>query len=145
LKIQRRKNEEKGDTRKTVISRGSRETMASEPLVSKTFDSVFSTSEVEVLLQEVDNLSRHLFLFPSKTLLGKYREAVQLVLYKAEERMKLRKDYKWRRTNRSVYVTIEKTEKLLEEIEVVLTRAGERNRLSRLLDEVKGCLISLMI
>ncbi|HOO63143.1 MAG TPA: DUF327 domain-containing protein [Synergistaceae bacterium] len=119
--------------------------MASEPLVSKTFDSVFSTSEVEVLLQEVDNLSRHLFLFPSKTLLGKYREAVQLVLYKAEERMKLRKDYKWRRTNRSVYVTIEKTEKLLEEIEVVLTRAGERNRLSRLLDEVKGCLISLMI
>lgn len=119
--------------------------MPSEPLVPQTFEAVFSTSEIEILLQEVESLSRQLFCFPSKTLLAKYRESVQMVLYKAEEKLKLRKDYKWRRTNRSVYITIEKTEKFLDEIEAVLTRAGERNRLSKLLDEVKGCLISLMI
>jgi hypothetical protein len=44
-----------------------------------------------------------------------------------------------------VYITIEKTEALLDEIEGVLTKAGERSLLSKLLDEVKGCLISLMI
>ena len=145
MKIQRRKSEEKGDSRKTITPRGSRESMPSEPLVPQTFEAVFSTSEIEILLQEVESLSRQLFCFPSKTLLAKYRESVQMVLYKAEEKLKLRKDYKWRRTNRSVYITIEKTEKFLDEIEAVLTRAGERNRLSKLLDEVKGCLISLMI
>jgi hypothetical protein len=145
LRIQRRKGEEKGDPQRTVFPKGSRENIASEPASSKTFDSVFSSSEIEVLLQEVDTLSRQLFLFPSKTLLAKYREAVCLLLFKAEERFKLRKDYKWRRTNRSVYITIEKTEALLDEIEAVLVKAGERSRLSKLLDEVKGCLISLMI
>lgn len=145
MKIQRGKGDEKGDARKTVLSRGSRENIAAESLAPRSFDSVFSNSEVEVLLQEVDHLSRQLFLFPSKTLLGKYRETVRLLLFKAEERLKLRKDYKWRRTNRSVYITIEKTEALLDEIEEVLTKAGERSLLSKLLDEVKGCLISLMI
>ncbi len=145
LKIQRGKGDEKGDAHKAVLPRGGRENIAAESLTPRSFDAVFSNSEIEVLLQEVDHLSRQLFLFPSKTLLAKYRDAVRLLLFKAEERLKLRKDYKWRRTNRSVYITIEKTEALLDEIEVVLTKAGERSLLSKLLDEVKGCLISLMI
>jgi hypothetical protein len=56
-------------------------------------------------------------------------------------------EYKWRRTERSMFMAIERTEEALgeiEELESALDRERERGIVMSLIDEIKGCLISLL-
>jgi uncharacterized protein YaaR (DUF327 family) len=56
----------------------------------------------------------------------------------------LRRDLKWRRTDRGTYVMVEKAESALSELEEVFRQEGGRTRALQLMEEIKGCLISLL-
>ena len=46
--------------------------------------------------------------------------------------------------DRNFFVVVEKTDSLLSELETVLAREGERARMHQILEEIKGCLFSLL-
>ncbi|MBP8785104.1 MAG: DUF327 family protein, partial [Synergistaceae bacterium] len=82
--------------------------------------------------------------FPTMTLLVQYRSLVRQLLDRARQNMQNRREFKWRRTERAMFIFIEKTEGALSELEEGLIREGERTRLLMLMEEIKGCLISLL-
>jgi Uncharacterized protein conserved in bacteria len=108
-----------------------------------TFAEVEQEMEVRALLAELDDIGGQLSRHPSTALVGRYKELVRIVLEKARNGMKIRREFKWRRTERSMFVTIERTEDALVELDEALSREGDRTRLLSLVDEIKGCLISL--
>ena len=67
-----------------------------------------------------------------------------MALDKVRKSMKIRREFKWRRTERSMFVTLERTEEALEEMDEALLKVGDRTRLLSLMEEIKGCLISLL-
>ncbi len=112
---------------------------------SRPFDQAVQEIEIRALLEEMESIGKQLFRFPSAELLARYRSTVGALLRYVEQGLRLRKDFRWRRTDRSSFVLIERAERALVEIESVLVREGERTRLLDLLNEVKGCLISLLL
>ena len=51
---------------------------------------------------------------------------------------------KWRRGDKNFFVIVEKTDSMLDELESVFAREGERTRMLQLMEEIKGCLFSLL-
>jgi len=125
--------------------RGPQGTVAGPDRGTRAFDQAVQEIEIRALLEEMEALGKQLFRFPSADLLARYRSAVGALLRYVEQGLRVRKDLRWRRHDRSAYVLIERAERALGEIESVLVREGERTRLLDLLDEVKGCLISLLL
>lgn len=101
--------------------------------------------EVQLLLSEMDEIAEQLFRFPSRKLLQHYRLLTGKIMYLAEQKYHINRKFNWKRGGNTVMVTIEKTESLLDELEVILTREGERTRLYEVLEEIKGCVISLFL
>lgn len=110
----------------------------------ETFAEVVEDLEVRQLLDELDAIGAQLSRFPAGALLAKYRELVMMALDRARNNMQIRREYKWKRTERAMYVIIERAEGALNEMDEALLREGERTRLLSLMDEIKGCLISLL-
>lgn len=108
------------------------------------FMEVVDDIESQQLLAELDEVGTQLTRHPTTVLMGRYRELVRLVLEKVKGGMRIRRDFKWRRTERSMFVTIERAEGLIEDLEEALFREGDRVRSLSLIDEIKGCLISLL-
>ena len=52
---------------------------------------------------------------------------------------------KWRRTDRNLYVTVEKVDSALIELEEIFLREGERTKMLKLMEEIKGCLLSILL
>jgi uncharacterized protein YaaR (DUF327 family) len=80
-------------------------------------------------------------------LLARYKELVRSALSRARDRMKIKREFKWRRTERSMFMVIERAEDALDELselESALGRESERTRMLELVEEIKGCLISLL-
>ena len=100
--------------------------------------------ETRRLLDELNVLGSQLSRFPTMTLLVQYRSLVRQLLDRARQNMQNRREFKWRRTERAMFIFIEKTEGALSELEEGLIREGERTRLLMLMEEIKGCLISLL-
>ncbi len=125
--------------------RETRNSVAGTDRGARPFDQAVQDIEIRALLEEMDALGKQLFRFPSAELLLRYRATVGALLRYVEQGLRLRKDFRWRRTDRSSFVLIERAERALGEIESVLVREGERTRLLDLLNEVKGCLISLLL
>ena len=111
---------------------------------SSSFDRTVHTVEIEALLKELDEVGSKLSRVPSMIVLSRYRELVKQLLDQALKGFLLRRDLRWRRTERRAFVVVEQTEEWLQELEDVLLRENERTKALRLMEDIKGCLISLL-
>jgi uncharacterized protein YaaR (DUF327 family) len=100
--------------------------------------------EVRELLERLGSVTAQLSVFPAERLLLEYRVILKELLARAMKGFSLRRDLKWRRTDRGTYVMIEKAESALSELEDVFRQEGGRTRALQLMEEIKGCLISLL-
>ncbi|MDR1649962.1 MAG: DUF327 family protein [Synergistaceae bacterium] len=105
------------------------------------------TEEIEIreLLARLDAVAGKLSVFPAERLLIEYKAVIGELLARAMKDFSLRRDLKWRRTDRSTYVTVGKTETALAELESIFRQEGGRARALQLMEEIKGCLISLLL
>jgi uncharacterized protein YaaR (DUF327 family) len=100
--------------------------------------------EVRELLERLDSVTAKLSHFPAERLLLEYKVILRELLARAMKGFSLRRDLRWRRTDRSTYVTVEKAESALSELEDVFRQESGRTRALQLMEEIKGCLISLL-
>jgi uncharacterized protein YaaR (DUF327 family) len=101
--------------------------------------------EIRELLERLDAVAGKLSVFPAERLLVEYKAVIGELLARAMKDFNLQRDLKWRRTDRSLYVTVEKTETALAELEAIFRQEGGRTRMLQLMEEIKGCLISLLL
>ncbi len=95
-------------------------------------------------MKELDDIGSKLSRVPSRVVLARYRELVKQLLDQALKGFLLRRDLRWRRTERRAFVVVEQTEEWLQELEDVLLRENQRTKALRLMEDIKGCLISLL-
>ena len=100
--------------------------------------------EIRTLLDRLDAVAAKLSIFPAESLIAEYRFILKELLARAMRGFNLRRDLKWRHTDRNTYVTIEKAEVALSELEQIFSQEGGRARALQLMEEIKGCLISLL-
>ncbi len=124
---------------------GKRDGLASvERPSAPAFSASLEDAELRELLDRLDLIGRKLSVFPAETLLLQYRQLVAEALRRAVSGLRVRRDMKWRMGDRNFFVVVEKTDSLLSELETVLAREGERARMHQILEEIKGCLFSLL-
>ena len=109
------------------------------------FSQSLEDAETRELIEKLELLGRKMTQFPAESTLLQYRNLVKELLRRALGGLRIRRDMKWRRNDRNLYVTVEKVESILGELEGVFRREGERTRMLQLMEEVKGCLISLLL
>lgn len=109
------------------------------------FGLAMEESEIRVLLDRLDAVSARLSVFPAERLIAEYRSILTDLLRRAMKGFSLRRDLRWRKTDRKMFVTIERAEAAMEELEDAFRREGVRSRAIALLEEIKGCLISLLL
>jgi len=102
-------------------------------------------AEIGELLKRLDSISYKLSMFPTERMMHEYKCIVGELMRRSMSSYHLRKDLRWRRSDKNLYVTIEKIESDLNELEEVFKREGLRTRGFYLIEEIKGCLISLLI
>jgi uncharacterized protein YaaR (DUF327 family) len=100
--------------------------------------------EAHQIIAELGDIGAQLSRFPAPALLMKYKNLVRLALERVKSGMRIKREFKWRRTERSMFLTIERTEDAITELEDALTKEGDRAKLLSLVEEIKGCLISLL-
>lgn len=100
--------------------------------------------EIRELLDRLDAAASKLTLFPGERLLAEYKFILKELLARAVKGFSLKRDLKWRRTNRSTYITIERAEAALVELEEAFQQESGRTKALQLMEEIKGCLISLL-
>ena len=115
-----------------------------QPSFGASVEDALAELEVRELLNRLDAVASKLSLFPAERLLDEYRLVVKELLARVMKGFSLKRDLKWRRTSRSTYVTIEKAESALTELEAVFRQESGRTRALQLMEEIKGCLISLL-
>lgn len=109
------------------------------------FSVSMSDAETVELLRQLDELTRKLSLFPTERMMYEYRCLVGELMRRSMSAYRLRKDLRWRRNDKGLFVTVEKIESDLELLEEVFQREGLRSKGLQLMEEIKGCLISLLI
>lgn len=142
IKMERSSGERSG-----TIETPLREGMKKNSSISKksgTFDKTVEKVEMEGLLKELDKVASKLSRVPSTVLLGRYRELVSQILKEAMKGLRVKKDLKWRRMERKSFLVVEKTDALFKELEDVLFIESSRTRSLDLMEDIKGCLISLL-
>ena len=102
-------------------------------------------SEIRVLLDRLDAIAAKLSVFPAERLISEYRLVLTELLRRAMKGFSLRRDLRWRKSDRTMFVTIERAEAAMEKLEDAFRREGDRSRAIALLEEIKGCLISLLL
>ena len=109
------------------------------------FESVMESTELEELLDQLYELSDRLSVFPGGRLIEEYRSVLHELLRRAAQGMRIKRDMRWRKTDRKMYITIEGAEKAMEELEEAFIYEGNRTKALALMEEIKGCLISLLM
>jgi uncharacterized protein YaaR (DUF327 family) len=109
-----------------------------------TFADVAWDMEAHQIIDELDDIGAQLSRFPTSVLLMRYKDLVRLALDRVKSGMRIKREFKWRRTERSMFLTIERTEDAMTELEDAIAKEGDRTRLLSLVEEIKGCLISLL-
>ncbi|MBR2208624.1 MAG: DUF327 family protein [Synergistaceae bacterium] len=109
------------------------------------FDAVMESTELEDLLDQLYELSDRLSVFPGGRLIEEYRNVLHELLKRAAQGMRIKRDMRWRKTDRKLYVTIERAEEAMEELEEAFLYEGNRTKALALMEEIKGCLISLLM
>jgi uncharacterized protein YaaR (DUF327 family) len=111
------------------------------------FAEIESDMEARMIIDELDDVGGRLCKYPTPMLLSQYRDLVRRALDRIKSGMRIKREFKWRRTERSMFMTIERAEGALselEELETAMTREQDRTRMFSLIDEIKGCLISIL-
>lgn len=109
------------------------------------FESAMESSELEDLLDQLYELSDRLSVFPGGRLIEEYRNVLTELLRRAAQGLRIKRDMRWRKTDRKLYITIERTEKAMDELEEAFKYEGNRTKALALMEEIKGCLISLLM
>ena len=109
------------------------------------FEATMEATELEDLLDQLYELSDKLSVFPGSKLLSEYRAVLHELLKRAAKGLRIKRDMRWRKTDRKLYITIEKTEKAMEELEEAFLFEGNRTKALAIMEEIKGCLISLLM
>ena len=109
------------------------------------FEAVMESTELEDLLDQLYELSDKLSVFPGGRLIEEYRSVLHELLKRAAQGMRIKRDMRWRKTDRKLYVTIERAEEAMEELEEAFLYEGNRTKALPLMEEIKGCLISLLM
>ena len=142
----------KGGTEGKVEAKGGGEHRHSSPQAVSPARPSFGASvedamaelEVRELLDRLDAIAGKLSLFPAERLLLEYKVILKELLGRAMKGFTLKRDLQWRRTSRSTYIIIEKAESALAELEEAFRQESGRTRALQLMEEIKGCLISLL-
>ena len=109
------------------------------------FDAAMESTELEDLLDQLYELSDRLSVFPGGRLIEEYRSVLTELLKRASKGLRIKRDMRWRKTDRKLYVTIERAEKAMDELEEAFIYEGNRTKALALMEEIKGCLISLLM
>ena len=109
------------------------------------FEAVMESTELEDLLDQLYELSDKLSVFPGGRLIEEYRSVLHELLKRAAQGMRIKRDMRWRKTDRKLYITIERAEQAMEELEEAFLYEGNRTNALALMEEIKGCLISLLM
>lgn len=109
------------------------------------FEAAMESSELEELLDRLYELSDRLSVFPGGRLIEEYRNVLHELLKRAAQGLRIKRDMRWRKTDRKMYVTIERAGKAMEELEEAFLYEGNRTKALALMEEIKGCLISLLM
>ena len=109
------------------------------------FDAAMESTELEELLDRLYELSDKLSVFPGGKLIGEYRNVLHELLKRAAKGLRIKRDMRWRKTDRKMYITIERAEKAMDELEEAFMYEGGRTKALALMEEIKGCLISLLM
>lgn len=110
-----------------------------------TFEAAMESTELEELLDRLYELSDRLSVFPGGRLIEEYRNVLTELLRRAAKGLRIKRDMRWRKTDRKMYVTIERAEKAMDELEEAFRYEGDRTKALSLMEEIKGCLISLLM
>ena len=97
------------------------------------------------MLDQLYELSDRLSVFPGGRLIEEYRSVLTELLKRAAKGLRIKRDMRWRKTDRKLYVTIERAEKAMDELEEAFIYEGNRTKALALMEEIKGCLISLLM
>lgn len=116
----------------------------SQPSTASIFSASLEDAEIRELLERLDIIGRKLSVFPAEALLLQYKKLVAELVRRAITGLRVRRDMKWRRGDRNFFVIVERTESMLGELEIVFAREGERTRMLQIMEEIKGCLFSLL-
>lgn len=109
------------------------------------FEAAMESTELEELLDRLYELSDKLSVFPGGRLIAEYRQVLHELLKRAAQGLRIKRDMRWRKTDRKMYVTIERAGKAMEELEEAFLYEGNRTKALALMEEIKGCLISLLM
>ena len=109
------------------------------------FDAAMESSELEALLDRLYELSDKLSVFPGGRLIEDYRNVLHELLKRAAKGLRIKRDMRWRKTDRKMYVTIERAGQAMDELEEAFKYEGDRTKALALMEEIKGCLISLLM
>ena len=90
--------------------------------------------EVQRLLEQLNSVAAQLSIFPAERLLLEYKVILKELLARAMKRFNLRRDLKWRRTDHSTYVIVEKAESALSELENIFRQESSRTRALQLME-----------
>ena len=109
------------------------------------FDAAREATEIEELLDHLYDISARLSVFPAARLIEEYRSVLAQLLHRAMQGLRIKRDLRWRKTDRKMYVTIERAEEAMDELEEAFLYEGDRTKALALMEEIKGCLISLLM
>ena len=116
--------------------------LSSSPL---SFSAAMEATELEDLLDRLYELSDKLSVYPGGKLISEYRNVLHELLKRAAQGLRIKRDMKWRRTDRKLYITLERANKAMDELEDAFIYEGNRTKALSLMEEIKGCLISLLM
>jgi len=98
-------------------------------------------AETKELFKGLDTAAEKLFRFPSEKVLEEYRNAVGMLLQKAESMLSVHSNFSVRRGTSKLF--IDRARKGLRELEEVIAREGRRSRIMGITTDIRGCLLSL--
>ena len=85
------------------------------------FDAALEATELQELLDRLYDLSDRLSVFPAARLIEEYRTVLTQLLRRAMQGLRIKRDLRWRKTDRKMYVTIERVEDAMDELEEAFT------------------------
>ena len=109
------------------------------------FDECYDREEIKMMLSELDDVGMMLSRFPSKDLINRYKSLVRRIVGMILENMRVKKEFGFSPRSNKMFTLIEKAEKSVADLEEALNKEREKMIILNLIEEIKGCLISLLL
>jgi len=111
----------------------------------ESFEGYVDREEINYLLRELDDLGIALSRYPSKELIYKYRSLVRQIIALILEKLRVKKEYGFSSRSNKIYTIVERTDSSLSKLEDALEKEREKIIILNIIEEIKGCLISLLL